>query len=181
MDIITGVIFFIIIIFFLTRNKKKQPKIYENVPTYTLSEIEKQFFNKLNHAKIVANLHGNFEYIKSTGGHFTVNYNEHSFGCYVGKIKLSEQTFKFAVIKTGNSKASKLFPTIEEAETYIKMHSKSTYEIEKREICNESFIQYSTDLDADAEWVYSDDYKTLFAYIPKWITYIKNLKSLDEV
>lgn len=139
-------------------------------------EIEKQFFNELNNAKELAALPGNFNYTKSTGGHFTVYYHEASEDCYVGKVKLCVPTIKYAVIKSGNAKASKIFSNMTDAQQYIQAHPKSKYEIKENIFKEDSFIQYSTDLDDLGKYIYVDDPQEIFSYIHFWIKYIEKIR-----
>lgn len=183
MEIIIGFIAFILIIYLLTRKKKHYEieKFFpqskpETSPINNLSEIEKQFFEKLNSFKQISKLPGEFKYTKSTGGYFTVYYNELLESCYVGKVKLCVPTIKYAVIKSGNTKASKIFSSLEGAKNYIQSHSKFTYEIKENMSKEDSFIQYSTNLDESAKYIYVDNPQNIFLYIPYWIKYIEKIR-----
>lgn len=180
-DFLIACIIFIglIYLFLAKRNPPNEPHnsqselILDELPG--LSKLEKEFFNRLDEAKKLSKLPGNFTYTKSSGGHFTVYYEESSDSCYVGKIKITTPITRYSVLKAGNNKASRIFDSENEAIEYVKQHPKFSYKITKLIEQEESFIQYSLNLDSDAKYIYSNDIQVLTSYISNWIKYVKKV------
>ena len=101
--------------------------------------------------------------------------------CYIGKIKLYKNDIpdKFAVIKTGSSRASKVFESIEEANSFINSHSENSYSIEFRKGVTDTFyMQYSIGPYNKIHEVFSEDLQEYINTIPRWIKYIKYCKRI---
>lgn len=119
---------------------------------------------------------GEIKYTKSSGGHFSIYYDDNSSGCYVGKVEITELIKKISLIKEGNTRVTKVFTSLNEANNYINRHPNFKYQIKNISTQKDSFIQYLTDLDSPAKYIYSNNLQTLILYIPFWIKYIKKCR-----
>lgn len=100
--------------------------------------------------------------------------------CYIGKIRLIENYMPdtYAVIKSGASRASKIFYSISEAEDYIKTHCENIYHIEIRKgFENNSFyMHYFIGSYDKLHEIHSENLQDYIDTIPRWIRYIKYCK-----
>ncbi len=136
-----------------------------------LHNNEKLFFQSLHKQLIEAKLSPPLiKFTRMSDGSFNVDY----VGlCYVGKINLYQPTDKFAVIKSGNKRATKIYDTLQEAENYVS-HNKN-YEIEIRPSKAFNSMQYLRGLSTTKN-LSNLSVEQCIEYIPYWIRYIKYCK-----
>lgn len=100
-------------------------------------------------------------------GGFNVSYG---VGLYVGKICLRVLPDKWAVKRTGATRASRVFDTKDAAEAYAA--ARQGYEIERREGGQLYAMQYLRGLYTVKD-MESPSFEECVAAIPHWITYIQ--------
>lgn len=147
---------------FIELNVSSMPKSF-----YDLNENEKEFFYALCKQLVLNNLSPfNIKLQRLADGTFNVTYS----GTYVGKINLYIPPPKYAVIKDGNKRATRIFSSYHEASNFISLVE--NYTIEERIIKKSSFMQYSTTL-YNAQSIYERSLDIYILYIAYWIRYIK--------
>ena len=133
-----------------------------------LNENEKNFFRSLHEHLIQAKLNpAKIQLCRLSSGGFNVEY----IGvCHIGKINLYEHPKKYAVIKSGNQRASKIFDNFNEATEYTS-HNLSDMCIEVRQEKTTTYMQYFKGLNSTKE--FSDiSIDQCISLIPYWIRYI---------
>jgi len=106
-----------------------------------------------------------------SGGMFNVNYGDGKVNCYVGKIDVSDPPpAKYAVVKQGASRATKVFDTREEADGYVA--SRIGYDVVERRPRRTSYMQYLVGVETikEASGLSLDEY---IAFLYRWVNYIK--------
>ena len=138
---------------------------------YILNENEQLFFKNFCDQLIVANLSpSNIKLTRLSNGGFNVDY----IGvCYVGKINLYILPTTYAVIKTGNQRATKVFNSKEKAEEFI--FGKEKYNIQVRTPKPEIFMQYLCG-QTTIKNLHDISLTQCIELIPYWIRYIKYCK-----
>ena len=152
-----------------------------------LTRTERLFFDTLKEASTISGLHGVYEIARNSAGIFSVNYSDKTSGLYVGKIFFTDPYSEYAVVKSGATRASRVFKSHQEAVLYIDNHNKGNYIIEERK---HAACRYMQVLSMKAHAKSLDDIicveiinKPLSVYLSAlngWIKYIKDLKIWDE-
>ncbi len=136
-----------------------------------LSDDEKKFFTVLYEKLIAAKYKP--EEIKLTrlgDGTFNVDYVSL---CYIGKICLYTPLPTYAVIKKGNSKATKIFAELDQAQAFAAKDC--MYEIQTRTAPQNTYMQYLID-DITVKHLYHPSLQQCIDCIPKWIQYLNHCK-----
>ena len=103
-----------------------------------LNDMETQFFQQFSEQLISANLSPScVKLTRLSSGGFNVDY---SGICYVGKINLYKSPTKYAIIKPGNKRATKVFDFLEDANEFVDSHAE--YEIQTRNTEPSIYMQY---------------------------------------
>ena len=136
-----------------------------------LNDNEKLFFQAFYKQLINASLSPSLvTFTRMSDGGFNVDYISL---CYIGKINLHQPPIKYAVIKKGNKRATKVFDTLQEAESYISQNS--NYEILIRQPQKTNSMQYLRGFSTIKNL--SDlSVEQCIEYIPYWIRYIRYCK-----
>lgn len=145
---------------------------FEGIDKVPLNAEETEFFDALREK--ATHLPGDF-HLKRTGGNdFQVWYDTVGF---VGRINLWREPDVFAVKRTGAQRATRLFPTLEEAETFA-MQKGASYFVEVRH--GEAFcrMQYCSGED-DSYHLNNPTLKDCIKTIHKWLKYIAFMEKLD--
>ena len=138
---------------------------------HILNENEQLFFKHFYDQLIAANLSpSSIKLTRMSNGEFNVDY----VGvCYVGKINLYILPSIYAVIKTGNQRATKIFDSKEKAEEFI--FGKENYNIQVRTPKPEIFMQYLRG-QTTIKNLHDISLTQCIELIPYWIRYIKYCK-----
>jgi hypothetical protein len=133
-----------------------------------LNDIETQFFQQFSEQLISANLSPScVKLTRLSSGGFNVDYSEI---CYVGKINLYKSPTKYAIIKPGNKRATKVFDSLEDANEFV--DSRAEYEIQTRNTEPSLYMQYLKGLSTIKE-LNNTSLNECIDHIPDWIRYIK--------
>lgn len=133
-----------------------------------LNNMETQFFHQLSEQLISVNLSPScVKLTRLSSGGFNVDY---SGICYVGKINLYKPPTKYAVIKPGNKRATKVFDSLEDANEFVNSHAE--YEIQTRNTESSLYMQYLKGLSTIKE-LNNTSLNECIDHIPDWIRYIK--------
>ena len=136
-----------------------------------LNENEKIFFQEFYQQLIAAKLSPYLiKLTRLSNGEFNVDYTTL---CYVGKINLYQSPASYLAIKRGNKRATKIFHTLQEAETYISQ--KEEYSIEVRQPKDINSMQYLRGA-STIKNLSNLSVEQCIEYIPYWIRYIKYCK-----
>ena len=148
-----------------------------------LTKTEQLFFDTLKELSTISNLQGAYEISRNSGGIFSVNYSDETSQLYVGKVFFTDPYSEYAVVKSGATRASRVFKSRQEAILYIDDHNKGNYIIEERK---HPACRYMQVLKIKAHAKSLDDIicveivdKPLSVYLSAlngWIKYIKNSK-----
>ncbi|WP_311194416.1 hypothetical protein [Selenomonas noxia] len=145
---------------------------FEGIDKVPLNAEETEFFDALREKS--AHLPGDF-HLKRTGGNdFQV---WHDTAGFVGRIKLWHEPDVFAVKRTGTQRATRLFSTLEDAETFA-MQKGASYFVEKRPGEIFHYMQYCSGED-DSYHLNNPTLKDCIKTIPKWLKYIAFMEKLD--
>lgn len=150
-----------------------------SVQNLELSKDEITFFEALIHEAKKGGLKGRFELSRYADRAIAVRFN----GIYVGRIRLfgDPSLDKYAVVKQGSTRATRVFDTYADAENFIE--SKAGYQIETRHTPNTTFMQYNSyDSGHDESKVHGLENPSLeecIATIPKWIEYINECLNIS--
>ena len=138
---------------------------------YILNENEKRFFLSFYNCLIESKLSpSEIKLTRMSNGEFNVDYVSI---CYVGKINLSSSPITFAVIKKGNNRATRVFQSLEEANSFI--NSRSEYLIQQRCEKHPTFMQYLRGSNT-VKNLYGLTVEQCIELIPYWVRYIKYCK-----
>lgn len=130
--------------------------------------METQFFQQFSEQLISANLSPScVKLTRLSSGGFNVDY---SGICYVGKINLYKSPTKYAIIKPGNKRATKVFDFLEDANEFVDSHAE--YEIQTRNTEPSIYMQYLKGLSTIKE-LNNTSLNECIDHIPDWIRYIK--------
>ena len=137
-----------------------------------LNDMEAQFFHQFSEQLISANLSPScVKLTRLSNGGFNVDY----IGiCYVGKINLYKPPTKYAVIKSGNRRATKVFNSLEDATEFVNLNG-SEYKIQSRNKSPAIYMQYLKGQSTIRE-LYNVSLNECIEHIPDWIRYIKYCK-----
>lgn len=103
----------------------------------------------------------------------SMGFNVDTHDGYIGKINLFTVPDKFAVIKNGGKRATKVFDTKAEADIFLASHD--GYFIEIRKSANGHFMQYLIGMKTIKE-LHDPTLEECIAAIPYWIRHIKYCK-----
>lgn len=133
-----------------------------------LNDMEKEFFRCFSEQLVLENLSPScIKLTRMSNGGFNVDY----IGlCYVGKINLYKPPTKYAVIKPGNKRATKVFDSLEDANEFVNSHAE--YEIQTRNTEPSLYMQYLKGLSTIKE-LNNTSLNECIDHIPDWIRYIK--------
>lgn len=137
-----------------------------------LNDIEEEFFRCFAEQLAVENLSpACIKLTRMSNGGFNVDY----IGiCYVGKINLYKPPTKYAVIKSGNKRATKVFNSLEDATEFVNLNG-SEYKIQSRNKSPAIYMQYLKGQSTIRE-LYNVSLNECIEHIPDWIRYIKYCK-----
>lgn len=149
---------------YILSNVKYSTEPHENIP---FSEEERIFFKALVEQCTINNINPKSIMLTRMSDH---GFNIDTPICYVGKINFYIAPDKYAVIKTGNKRASKIYTSRFEAEEFLSNHT--GYNIEIRQGENRRFMQYLIGL-YKIKVIENPTLEKCIATIPYWIRYIK--------
>lgn len=141
---------------------------------YALNQNELAFFKQLHFELIKAKLNpSKIILTRLSNGCFNVDYENI---CTVGKVDLYElpNSTSYAVIKKGNTRATKVFTKLEDAQ--VLAFSNPNYEIQERTIFHETYMHYFIGSTRFTE-LHNPSLNECIATIPRWIKYIKYCKA----
>ena len=148
---------------------RKRPVTNGVITDIKLNQREIYFFNCLSEKFLENNLNPGFVNFNRLGsGALNVYYET----IYVGKIFIPEadQKHKYRVIRDGNTKATRVFDNLSEAQTYIA--DKSNYSIEDNSYATPCWSQY-LDSRGNPHDIDNCNISSIQNTIPSWITYIQ--------
>lgn len=136
-----------------------------------LNDMETQFFVHFSEQLISAKLSpSSIKLTRLANGGFNVDY---AGICYVGKINLYKPPTRYAVIKIGNKRATKVFDTAKDADGFVE--SNPGYEIQLRNKKQSIYMQYLKGQSTVKELT-DISLNDCIDHIPDWIRYIKYCK-----
>lgn len=136
-----------------------------------LNEDEQTFFTAFRTLLIEAKFKPDLvKLTRLSDGTFNVDY----IGlCYIGKICLYKEPEAYAVIKKGGKRATKVFATFSEAQSFAS--SNNTYEIQTRQVQSKPYMQYLIGVSSVKE-LYNPSLQQCIDTIPRWIKYLNYCK-----
>lgn len=142
---------------------------------------EKTFFTCLIEKAKQAGLTGYFTAKPHTLHYFDIDYNSKSGCCWLGRICIwkPEITTKYAVIKEGANRASRIFDSETDAKNYVNINKKSKYIIDIRPVHYSRYMDYLIYTPNGEDKLKSIKGENLSLYlsgIDHWITFINSIQ-----